>query len=81
MSDRSIETRLDKIEETLLKLTSELTEINVSGKHYQKLGKTKLTRVPEKTADWVRILVRELDKKENPDRIMDLLLFVAQNSK
>ena len=53
----------------------------MSGKHYQKLGKTKLTRVPEKTADWVKVLVRELDTKEDPDRIMDLLLFVAKNSR
>lgn len=53
----------------------------MSGKHYQKLGKTRLTRVPESTVDWVKELVRELDKKENPDRIMDLLLFVAQNAR
>jgi hypothetical protein len=53
----------------------------VSGKHYQKLGKTKLTRVPESTVDWIKSLVREIDKKENPDLVMDLLLFVAKNSK
>ena len=53
----------------------------MSGKHYQKLGKTKLTRVPESTVDWIKTLVRELDKKENPDRVKDLLLFVAQNAK
>jgi hypothetical protein len=53
----------------------------MSGKHYQKLGKTKLTRVPEKTADWVKKLVRVLDEKENPEDLMDLLLFVAKSSK
>jgi hypothetical protein len=53
----------------------------MSGKHYQKLGKTKLTRVPESTVDWIKTLVREIDEKENPDRVMDLLLFVAKNSR
>lgn len=53
----------------------------MSGKHYQKLGKTKLTRVPESTVDWIKTLVREIDSKENPDRVMDLLLFVAKNAK
>ena len=53
----------------------------MSGKHYQKLGKTKLTRLPESTVDWAKQLVRELDTKEDPDRLMYLLMLVLQNSK
>lgn len=50
----------------------------MSGKQYQQLGKTQLTRVPETTVVWVKKLVREIDKKEEPEKTMELLLHIAQ---
>jgi hypothetical protein len=51
------------------------------GKNYSKLGKTKLVRVSQGIEDWVKKIGRELDKKDNPQEIMELLLEVAAKSK
>jgi hypothetical protein len=47
------------------------------GKHFKKLGKTKLVRVPEKTEAWIKLMVRKLDDKQNPQELMDFLAQVA----
>ena len=51
----------------------------MSGKHYKKLGKTKLIRVPEKTVDWVKKIVRKLDDKQNPEEIMGFINCILDN--
>ena len=51
------------------------------GKNYTKLGKTKLVRVPTGVEDWVKKMSRELDAKEDPGAIMELLLAVASSAK
>ena len=48
------------------------------GKHFARLGKTKLIRLPEKIDPWVKELARELDTKDNPDEMMDLLLSLLE---
>ena len=51
------------------------------GKNYSKLGRTKLVRVPEGIEDWVKKIGRQLDEKENPAEVMNLLLLVASKAK
>lgn len=51
------------------------------GKHYTKLGKAKVIRVPEKTVEWVKELVREIDTKEDVEDLMELLMRMAKNYK
>ena len=47
------------------------------GKHYKKLGKTKLVRVPEKTEAWIKLMVRKLDDKNDPDELMNFLATIT----
>ena len=47
------------------------------GKHYKKLGKTKLVRVPEKTEAWIKLMVRKLDDKNDPDELMNFLVTIT----
>ena len=47
------------------------------GKHYKKLGKTKLVRVPEKTEAWIKLMVRKLDDKNDPDELMSFLAMIT----
>ena len=51
------------------------------GKNYVRLGKTKLVRIPQGLEDWVKKIGRELDTKENPQEIMDLLLEIATKTR
>ena len=51
------------------------------GKNYVRLGKTKLVRIPQGLKDWVKKIGRELDTKENPQKIMDLLLEIATKTR
>lgn len=51
------------------------------GKNYAKLGKTKLVRVPQGVEQWIKLMSRELDTKEDPQAVMDLLMQVASRSK
>lgn len=48
------------------------------GKRYVKLGSTKIIRLPEKIEPWIKKVARELDTKENPDEVMDLLLSLLE---
>ncbi|MGL5943613.1 MAG: hypothetical protein ACRC2S_25255 [Waterburya sp.] len=47
------------------------------GKHYKKLGKTKLVRVPEKLEDWIKLMSRKLDDKNDPQELMDFLATIT----
>ena len=47
------------------------------GKHYKKLGKTKLVRVPEKIEPWIKMMARKLDDKKDPQELMDFLTQIA----
>lgn len=51
------------------------------GKNYSKLGKTKLVRIPQGIEAWVKLIGRELDEKEDPAEVMELLLLVASKAK
>ncbi len=51
------------------------------GKNYTQLGKTKLVRIPQGLEDWVKKMGRELDTKDDPQAIMNLLMEVATKSK
>lgn len=51
------------------------------GKHYTRLGKTKLVRLPEGIATWAKEIARELDTKDNPEELMELLIAIAQKSR
>ena len=51
------------------------------GKHYAKLGKTKLVRLPDGVAIWVKKVARELDIKENPEETMEMLLTILKKTR
>ena len=51
------------------------------GKRYVRLGKTKLVRIPCGIEDWVKEIARELDTKEDPQAIMNLLADLAAKCK
>ena len=51
----------------------------MSGKHYTKLGKTQIIRVPEKGVEWVREILREIDTKEDAEDLMELLMRIAKS--
>ena len=51
------------------------------GKHYARLGKTQIIRVPEKSVEWVKEIVREIDTKEDVEDLMELLMRIAKNYK
>ena len=43
------------------------------GKHYVRLGKTKLIRLPEGMESWIKEVARELDTKDDPEEVMRVL--------
>ena len=47
------------------------------GKHYKKLGKTKIVRLPEEMEAWIKIMARKLDDKKNPQELMDFLTTIT----
>jgi hypothetical protein len=51
------------------------------GKRFVQLGKTKTMRLPEKIEPWIKKVARELDTKENPTEMMDLLLTMLEKSR
>jgi hypothetical protein len=53
----------------------------VGAKHYQKLGKTKIAKVPEGAIAFSQELWRILDTKENPESVMETLIAIARGQK
>lgn len=53
----------------------------MGAKHYQKLGKTKLVRMPVKAIAFSKQLWRILDTKDNPEETMKMLIAIAQGQK
>lgn len=53
----------------------------MGAKHYQKLGKTKIVKVPEGAIAFSQQLWRILDTKENPDEVMETLVAIAKGQK
>ncbi len=51
------------------------------GKNYAQLGKTKLVRIPIGLEDWIKQIGREIDTKNNPEEVMQLLLDLAEKIK
>jgi len=51
------------------------------GKHYSKLGKTKLVRVPQSLHEWIQKVARELDTKDNPEETMDIFLALLEKTR
>ncbi|MEY4518261.1 MAG: hypothetical protein RLZZ499_860 [Cyanobacteriota bacterium] len=47
------------------------------GKHYKKLGKTKIVRLPEEMEAWIKIMARKLDDKKNPQELMNFLTTIT----
>jgi hypothetical protein len=42
-------------------------------KRYEKLGRTKLMKLPERIDPWIKEFVRELDSKDDPEEVMAML--------
>jgi hypothetical protein len=53
----------------------------VGAKHYQKLGKTKIAKVPEGAIAFSQELWRILDTKDNPESVMETLIAIAVGAK
>jgi hypothetical protein len=53
----------------------------VGAKHYQKLGRTKIVKVPESAIAFSQELWRILDTKENPKSAMEMLLEIARGQR
>lgn len=51
------------------------------GKHYKKLGRTKLVRLPEKIEPWIKVVARKLDDKNDPQEIMNYLIQVIDRNR
>ena len=53
----------------------------MGAKHYKKLGKTKIVRLPEAIADWAQEVARELDEKSDPQHILETLTMIIERAK
>lgn len=53
----------------------------MGAKHYNKLGKTKLVRIPEGAIAFSKEICRILDTKDDPERVMKVLIAIAEGQR